>query len=308
MKKFAKYLIKAALVLFAAGGILGFLGFAGAAFAHGGIVNGTDSINKDIDEELKNFSYHFDNLYVSRNGIIFAGARSDIIQSVDKNYRFSADQVSNVALRFGQGEFFVVTDPSARGISVLVEGRIRYECSVKDKTLSLWPSEEVLNIGFPDNYSRVTVVFPEGFRPRREVLSVEAGSLYVGSVEADTLVLNTEAGVINIEGGVSSDEVIASVSAGSIYCYHFNTEKLEANVNAGEFVSGVSDKMYSADVNINVGKVYILTGSPDYALNSNMKFLASTRYRLNGHNRQNSGAAGEINVNCNLGSFVLECE
>ncbi len=66
--------------------------------------------------------------------------------------------------------------------------------------------------------------------------------------------------------------------------------------------------MYSADVNINVGKVYILTGSPDYALNSNIKFLASNRYRLNGHNSQNSGAAGEINVNCNLGSFVLECE
>ena len=308
MKKFAKIMLKAAFVLFAAGGILGFLGHAGASLAYGGIAQGTERINNDIDEELKNFSFHFDNLYVNRNGIIFAGARSDVIQSVDKNYRFSADQISNVALKFAQGEFYVETDPSARGISVLVEGRIRYECNVQNDTLSLWPSEEPVNIGFPDNYSKVTVIFPQGFRPRREVMSVEAGSLYIGSVEADTLILNTDAGVTNIDGGVSAEKVMASVSAGSIYCYHINAEKLETNVNAGEFIAGVSDKLDTADVNINVGKAYILTSRPDYTLNPGVKVLSSVSYVGREDTRQNSGATGEINVNCNLGSFVLECE
>ena len=57
MKKFAKIMLKAAFVLFAAGGILGFLGHAGASLAYGGIAQGTERINNDIDEELKN--YHF---------------------------------------------------------------------------------------------------------------------------------------------------------------------------------------------------------------------------------------------------------
>lgn len=301
-------MLKAALVLFGAGGILGFLGIIGSSFAHGGPVNGIDCVLTDLDEELYHFSNHFDHIFVTRNGIIWAENKTDSIQVFDKEYSFRAETVENLKILFMQGDLNVFEVPNTDKITVRIEGDIRFECECDNGTLSLRPCGNYINIGFPDNYTRVTVLVPMNYRPKSEYFRLAAANLWITSTEADRITIDSLASLVEVTGGVSSDHVTVNADVSFVYFHHINSESVYAYVNVGEFIAGMSEKMNAAELMVNVGKMYFLTSSPDYYLNSSNKFFGSSRYLCHDNNTQKSGEAGEINVNCNLGTFVLECE
>ncbi|MCR4728139.1 MAG: DUF4097 family beta strand repeat-containing protein [Lachnospiraceae bacterium] len=307
MKKFAIVTLLVAVVLFAIGGFFGFAGLFVGGVTYGNNSEGMSAVIKDMDAGFRKFSDKLGKVTFTRNGVIFTEGKNDITYSENGGV-YDASEVSSLDFEFSAGKFEIVTAKTDR-ITVSVDGYVKYNFGLSSGgMLFIRPAgDSVFNIGLADNYSKIKVTIPEGFRAEDATVSLNAGNLKVDELSADKIELNLNAGNFEINKGIFADDLKISASLGSMFVYVADVEKASVNINAGSFVAGVTDKLKSAEINVSTGSADITSAGSkkdfSYEITSGLGIVKVDGKR--GKTDENSGARGEFRVNCNLGSVSI---
>lgn len=234
------------------------------------------------------------------------------VLTTGSEYQVSAEQISNLDLDLGAGEFLLTEKDTDDGmISIYIEGKGRCEYKVKGDTLSLEGFKGNNHYIRISSHNRIEVRVPAGSSFDKIETTIGAGYMEINDITMNEFETEIGAGSLEMRD-ITTENFNAEIGAGYLEATNITTVNAGFAVNMGQ---GIYEGEISGnlDAEVGMGDITIdLEGREEdhnYDIECGMGSVSVGSYSTTAFAADRTiqnGVSSNFQINCNMGSVNIQ--
>ena len=320
MKKFVKISLITAGILAA----LGFVCCMTSVLAGGRSliywVNNDEQLHAQMENAGDAVENALDNISDGKLHLVFRDNKFSIgndeyaeMVQIDEDRSYSAQDVKRLNLVLGAG-FFTVREKevSDGNIEIHVKGVGECETFVKDQTLYVegFKGIDIAVFGHTKFENQITIEIPAGMKFEEVDVEIGAGVMDISSCETGGLSAEIGAGELLLRD-IKAGEFSAEIGAGHMDAQNVTVQEADLIVSMGECIyNGIIKRELDAECDMGNMELMLEGNREDYNYEiecsaGNIEVDKSSWHALGMEKSINNGAAGTIDLTCNMGNITV---
>lgn len=266
-----------------------------------------------VENAIENISDGKLHLVFKDNKVLVGNDEYAQMVQINEDRSYSAQDVKRLNLVLGAGVFTVKEKEVSDGnIEIHVQGVGECETFVKDQTLYVegFQGIDIAVFGHTEFKNEITIEIPANMTFEEVNVEVGAGIMDISSLEARELDAQIGAGELRLNNIVAG-ELSAEIGAGRMDAQNVTAQEAEFSVSMGECIyNGIIKRELDAECDMGNMELMLEGNREDYNYEiecsaGNIEVDKSSWHALGMEKSINNGAAGTIDLTCNMGNITV---